>query len=70
MYHGPVDENLNQFGEKIKARRSKFTSDSKRELTGLHKQRATWVQERYGYLKQETSRQLREFLHRNRNSGH
>lgn len=56
-----------QFIGKVKERWGKLTSDPQRELAGRREQIAGRMQARYGIAKEEAARQLREFLHRNRN---
>ena len=56
-----------QFRGKVKAQWGRFTHDTQREFAGLRDQRTGRIQERYGYSKEEAARQLKDFLHRNRN---
>lgn len=54
------------FGGKVKERWGRLTGDRQCELAGRRDQAAGRIQERYGRSKEETARQFREFLHRNR----
>ena len=56
-----------QFGGKVKEQWGRLTNDPRRESAGRREQLAGRVQERYGLSKEEDARQLKDFLHQNRN---
>lgn len=66
MNRDRIEGNLRQFGGKVKEQWGRFTGDPLCELAGRRDQIAGRIQERYGRSKEEAARQLRDFLHRNR----
>jgi uncharacterized protein YjbJ (UPF0337 family) len=56
-----------QFCGKAMEQWGRLTNNPQRELAGRREQIAGRIQERYGRAKEEAARQLRDFLHQNRN---
>lgn len=56
-----------QFGGKVKEQWGRLTHDPRRELAGRRDQLAGRVQQRYGISKEQSARELKDFLDRNRN---
>jgi uncharacterized protein YjbJ (UPF0337 family) len=55
-----------QFSGSVREQWGRLTDDRLSVVAGKHNQVAGRIQERYGIYKEESGRQLREFLHRNR----
>jgi uncharacterized protein YjbJ (UPF0337 family) len=55
-----------QLSGSVREQWGRLTDDRLSIVAGKHDQAAGRVQERYGIYKEESERQLREFLHRNR----
>lgn len=55
-----------QFSGSVREQWGRLTADQLSVVAGQHNQVAGRVQERYGIYKEDSERQLREFLRRNR----
>ena len=55
-----------QLSGRVREQWGRLTDDRLSVVAGKHNQVAGRIQERYGIYKEESGRQLREFLHRNR----
>ena len=55
-----------QFSGSVREQWGRLTDDRLSILAGRHNRDAGKIQERYGIYKEENARQLRDFLHRNR----
>ena len=55
-----------QFSGNVREQWGRLTDDRLSILAGQHNRDAGKIQERYGIYKEENARQLRDFLHRNR----
>ena len=58
--------NWKQLGGKLKEQWGRITDDPQREFAGKYDQLAGRIQERHGISKEESERQLKDFLYRNR----
>ena len=56
-----------QFGGTVKEQWGRLTHDPRCELAGRRDQLAGRVQQRYGISKEQSARQLKDFLDQNRN---
>lgn len=67
MNRDRVEGNWKQFSGSVRAQWSRFTGDESGVNAGKRDQLAGSIQELHGLSKEESARQLREFLRRNRN---
>ncbi|OGA05883.1 MAG: general stress protein CsbD [Betaproteobacteria bacterium RIFCSPLOWO2_02_64_14] len=66
MNRDRFEGNWKQFSGAVKEQWGRLTDDLQREFAGRHDQLAGRMQERHGISKEESERQLRDFLDRNR----
>jgi len=67
MNRDQIAGNCKQLSGKVKEQWGKLTHNSQREFDGRCEQVLGRIQSRYGIAKEQATRQLQDFLHRNRN---
>ena len=70
MNRDRLEGNWKQLRGKIKEQWGKLTHDPQCEADGMRIKCAGGIQKRHGYAKEQAARQLKAFLHRNRNWAH
>jgi len=66
MNHDRIEGKWKQFSGALRERWGELTGNRLRVIAGRHDQHAGKAQELYGIKKAEAQRELKEFLHRNR----